>query len=296
MCGQLCSGANLETAISQGVINALPVPESARKALQQADALALDLAHGKRIDKSLLAVVGNVANLIPNIDPGLRSQLVNVAKTGVSLAEGAPPEQALMSALRGGVADSLVSLGSKALPPGVTDVLDKGMAVGNAVLHQARKVEALVGSADKLVKMGEAFAGSNPLVGAARKLCDPSQLRGFDLGQGLTSQAAKLFDVTAARNTLKNQEQALKGFDMALSARVGMVAHPIPTHLPVAAQAAHAMTLGTASQHPANAADILQTMMSKPGAAAGIKLAVSQKACSATTAAAFRATCMHPGA
>jgi hypothetical protein len=297
MCGQLCSGAKLDTALSQAVIEALPVPANAKQALREADALALDLAHGKRLDKALLARAGDVATYIPNIDPQLRAQIANAARTGASIASGATPEQALGAALRNGAADALISLGGRALPREVTDTVAKGLAVGNAVMHQARKVEQLVAGPfqDKLANMGQAFAGVHAIVSEARKICSPPELRGFDVGQGMLSQSAKLFEVTTVRNAL--QGPARKGFDMAIAHRVGIVAHPVPTHLPPAHQAGHAITLGLAANAASNQAAILSSLRaSAGGAAAGMARALERKACAAKTADAFRQTCMHPGA
>jgi len=293
MCGQLCAGAPLDKALSSAVVNALPLPANAKQALTECDAIALDLAHGKRLDKALLSRVGNVATYLPNIDPQLRAQLANVARTGASLASGASPEQALGAALRNGAADSLIAMGTRSLPPAVGNALTQGLALGNGVMHQARKVEALIsgGFPDKLAQMGQQFAQAHPAVAAARKIVSPGELRGFDIGQGLTAQTAKLFELTAVRNALKDSER--KGFDTALAHRIGLVAHPVPTHLSPEHQAGHAIALGIATQHPANKQSIMATVASNGAAAAGAALAMQRKPCSATTAAAFRATCMQ---
>lgn len=290
--GQICSGVPIDRAITHGVIDALPIPGAAKQALNEADSIALDLAHGKRFDKALLGHVGELAKFLP-VDPKLQAQIANVATTGISLAEGVPPEKALMHALQSGAADALISIGGKALPSGVQDVLKKGMAIGNGVVQQARRVEQVMSSQfqGKILDLGKQLAQHTPAVDAARKLVASSELRGFDLGSGLLSQKAELFDVSSLRNGLKDLER--KGFDTAMALRSGLVAHPpLPTLNP-AAQAGHAITLGLGPQAPANRAAIMATLATHVDAKAGMQMALERKPCVATTPAEFRAACMH---
>jgi len=290
--GQICSGVPIDKAITHGVIDALPLPAQAKQALNEADAIALDLAHGKRFDKALLGHVGDLAKFLP-VDPKLQAQLANVATTGISLAEGVPPEKALMHALQSGAADALISVGSQALPAGVQDALKKGLALGNGVVQQARRVEQIVGSGfqSKMLDLGKQLAQKTPAVDAARKLVASGELRGFDLGSGLLSQKAELFDVSSMRNALKDVER--KGFDTAMALRSGLVAHPPPPHIDPKAQAAHAITLGLGPQAPANRAAIMATLAADAAAKAGMQKALERKPCVATTPAEFRAACMH---
>jgi len=293
MCGQLCAGVKPEVAISHAVIDALPLPKLAKDALQEADSIALDLAHGKRVDRTLLAHVGNVANLLPISDAKLKAQLVNAAQTGAALAQGVPVEHALMGALRNGAADALIELGGKTLPAGVKDTISKGMAIGNGVVQQARRVEQLVskGFGDKIIDVGRKFAQQVPAVAHARTLVDAGGMRGFDIGAGLMQNKAKLFDVSSMRNALKDVER--KGFDTALALHIGLVAHPVATHLPPAAAAAKAITLGAAANHPANRAEITRTIVAKsPEALRGVQAALEVRPCVARTPAEFRAACM----
>jgi hypothetical protein len=290
--GQICSGVPIDKAITHGVIDALPIPSQAKQALNEADAIALDLAHGKRFDKALLGHVGELAKFLP-VDAKLQAQIANVATTGISLAEGVPPEKALMHALQSGAADALIAIGGKALPAGVQDVLNKGMAVGTGVVQQARRVEQIMGSQfqGKILDLGKALAAQTPAVDAARKLVASGELRGFDLGSGLLSQKAELFDVSSLRNGLKDLER--KGFDTAMALRSGLVAHPVPTHLDPLAQAGHAIALGLAPQTPANRAAITATISANPFARSGVQAALQLKICAARTPAEFRAACMH---
>jgi hypothetical protein len=290
--GQICSGVPIDKAITHGVIDALPIPGAAKQALQEADSIALELAHGKRFDKTLLGHVGNLAKFLP-VDPKLQAQIANVATTGISLAEGVPPEKALMHALQSGAADALISIGGKVLPAGVQDVLHKGMALGNGVVQQARRVEQLVSGTfqTKVIDLGRQLAQKTPAFDAARKLVASGELRGFDIGSGLLSQQAQLFDVSTLRNHLKDVER--KGFDTAMALRTGLVAHPPLTTLNPATQAAHAITLGLGTQTPANRTAIIATLSAHVDARAGVQQALMQHPCVATTPAEFRAACMH---
>lgn len=242
MAGQIAGGARIDQALSQGVIAALPLDPKAKDALKQADQLALDLAHGKPIDKALLSQVGTIANLLP-IDAKAKAQLASVAKTGASLAQGASPEQALAVALRSGVADTLIGVGSATLPLDVKKAIQTGLAVGSGVVHQARKVEQLTAKSvtDNLVSEGLKLAAQVPAVAEARKLAGAGQ-RGFDIASGLLRQQAKLFDVTTMRTHLSPADQA--GFDRAVAVRVGLVAHPVTPNVHPAVQAAQASAVG----------------------------------------------------
>jgi len=271
MTSQLIHGEKPEKALTDGVIAALPVPETVKGAMHEATNITLDIAHGKRVDKALLAHVQNVAQFLP-IDAKFKTQISTALTAGKSLAEGHDPAQVLTAALQSGVADSLINFAGKDLPKSARTALSIGVSMGAGVVGQIRHANQLTHVVPgKLVQAGVELAKAVPAIGAARKLAGQG-VHGFDLAAGLSSSRAHLFDVHHVRSGLTGADK--QGFDMALSVRIGVVAHPTVGHLSAAAQAGFALTLGMQGHLREDKIAIMQAIVASPSAKVGAEHAV----------------------
>lgn len=276
--GAVVEGKPLDKALTDAAIANLPVSNQVKQAMTEATALTLDLTSGKPLDRTLLARIDNVANMLPAGNP-----LKETIKTGISstkkLAEGASPEKVMATALQSGLGDSLVSMGATKLPTDVQKAIKSGVALGTGVIVQAKKTIQLTQKVpNKLVESGIQLAKAHPLFGAARKIAaTQGGTRGFDLAAGLTQHQAKVFDIATARNSLPAAVDKL-GFDLACATRIGAVTNPKPDTKSAEAHAGHAITMGMQGYLPNRKQVLMATVERIPPAAAGATAAVKEVA------------------
>lgn len=274
MAGQLVHGVKIETALVMSAVSALPVGSEVKSALSTVSSIALDLSHGARIDKTILAHATDAVGVLP-IDAKLKATILGATKTGKALVTG-HPEAALQSALQTATSEGLINIGGDKLPKDVRQAITTGIAVSTGVVHQAAKVVAINPTVvNKLVQSGIQAAKTNPVVQQARTLVKDGA-KGFDAASGLLSQHATMFDVVHLRNTMQGGDK--KGFDAAMALRVGLVAHPPAVTLSPPAQAGHAITLGMQGAPADNKQAIMATLVAHPSASVGAAVAVKQVA------------------
>lgn len=277
--GNIVKGQPLDKALTDGAVHALPIPDSAKKAMTEATALSLDLAHGKRVDRALMARVDGVVGMLPANAP-LRQNLLNGVKAVRDIGQGKNAEQVMMTAIQSGVGDQLISLGAAHLPQKARDGIKSGIALGTGVVHQAHTAVQLTKVVTgKLAETGIQVAKASPVFSEARKIASSkSGSKGFDLATGILSHQAGIFHLSTVRNMLQSPHDKM-GFDMAMATRIGTVTHPKPHKIPSAAvHAGHAITLGMQTYVPERKAAIMATLQANPSAAAGATVAVKQVA------------------
>lgn len=273
--GQIAHGAPLDTTLSQAAINALPIDPKIKKSLSDANSIALDLAHGKPLDAVVLNHTQSIASDLP-IPDIIKQQLNNAAKTGASIIQGVDPTQAMLSTLNAAVGNSLLNIGSQGLPADVIKAIQTGIALANGAVQQNKRLNQLTGGlSGKLTQAGLDLVKSNPVVAEARKLAGQGT-RGFDTASGLASQKASLYDIIAVRDTFKGPDQI--GYDMALSLRNGLVAHPPKPTLSPAAQAGHAITKGLQGHAVPSKQVIIKLLAVHPSASVGATQAIKDVA------------------
>ena len=266
----LAAGQPIGKALLAGVAGALPGGPLAQAAFNQAATLVQDAAQHKKIDLGSLAsgVAGIAGGAI-----GLPKSVTDIAKSsieaGAAIADHKDPFQAVVKAAGEIAGATGVHI---QIPDAIKNAVQSGMAMGTAIVHQAERAKQLLGGANsKLVEIGAQFAHSVPAIAEARRLAGGG-VRGFDLATGLLKHQVLPFDIHTLRSSLSGAD--LKGFDTAMALHTGLVAHPVPAHLPPMAQAGHAIAAG--SQNLASRQAIMAPVMAHPTAAMGANVAVGR--------------------
>lgn len=270
LAGNLAAGQKLDRALTSAVVEALPLDGKVKAGINEASQLALDLGHGKRVDKALLARVQGVAKLLPT--EGLGKEVDAILKNTAKLPAD-KLQAALATTLHTGVANSLIDVGSKGLKKEAKKALQTGIALGVGMTAQSQQAGALGRAAGKLEQAGLDLAKAVPAMGAARALAKGGS-KGFDLGAGITSSRASVFALQVARAKLSGPDKM--GFDMALSARVGLVTQPMHSKASPAAQAGAAVTFGMRDQSATNKTALMKAVATNPSAVVGAKVAVKE--------------------
>jgi hypothetical protein len=257
----LADGQPLDKIAIAAAINAVPGGALAHAAASAAAAGVEAAARGEKFDVNTAA--GALINSLP-LSPQAKTALTNGIRMTADIAQGKPVSTA--------AADALLREGMANLPDAAKKAVQTGMAVQAGQILQAAKAAHLPDIHGKLIESGIQLGKSLPVVGEARKLVG-SGTRGFDLGHGLLSQKARLFDIMHTRSTLSSPHD-LKGFDMALATRIGLVAHPTHPQLSPAAAAGRAITHGVngMARHD-DRAEILTTLKNHPSASVGARVA-----------------------
>lgn len=267
----LMNGQPIDKALAEGVLSAVPGGPLGKSLANVGFSTITSVAKGEPINIETIAksAAGSVINNLP-IPEGSKQALRMCLVSAAAVAHGQNP---VMSPE---VLDAAFREATKMLPSDATKALQTGLAMGTAVVKQGERVVQLAGpTVNKLIESGIQLAHTLPTVDAARKLAGAGT-RGFDLAQGLLQQKASTFDIAHYRATLQGED--LKGFDMALAAKIGMVSHPPHPSLSPAARAGHAITLGMQGAPPTNKAAIMTAVGAHPSASVGAKLAVAQVA------------------
>ena len=256
----LANGQKLDKALMAGAIEALPGGAAAHAIASAAAASVQAAARGEKIDPK--SVGGALFDSLP-VPPDVKQKLAEGAHAAGTIASGktvAPPT----------LQETLAKL-----PPDVRKAYQSGLALGTATVAQAHKLTELDSAAvrNKLAEAGITISKSMPALGEARKLAG-SGVKGFDLALGLLGQHATMLDIQHIRDTLTGPDA--HGFDLAVAAKVGLVAHPIRATLSPAGQAGAAIVHGMQGMTDAGAKTALMSAVTKsPSAAVGAKVALS---------------------
>jgi hypothetical protein len=273
MAGQLAAGKGIDASLGQAAIAALPIDSSIKSSLTDASGIAQDLSHGKPLDATLLNHIGSIAGDLPLPDD-VKRQLDQAIKTGSSVVPGVDPAKAMASTLGAAVGNSLLNHGTQGLPPEVTNAIQTGITLSNAIVQQNKRLDQLThGLSGKLIQSGIDLAKANPTVAEARKLAGQGT-RGFDTASGLMSQQPTLYDIKALRDTFQGADQT--GYDMAMALRNGLVAHPPASNLSPQAQAGHAITKGLQGHAVASKQGIVKVLSLRPSASVGAAQAIKE--------------------
>lgn len=274
--GKVVQGQPLDKAVTDGAIMALPVNNQIKGAMTDATAMALDLAHGQKLDRVLLTKADGIISRLPTGNP-----LKDTLQTGIAatkkVAQGRKVEDIMFASLQSGIGDSLVSMGATKLPSEAQKAIKSGVALGSGIVNQGHRALQLTDKIQgKLAQGGIQLAKAHPMFAEARKIAaSKGGTHGFDVGAGLIEQRAKVFDIATVRNSLKNVNDKL-GFDIACSARIGAVANPKPKTASAAAHAGHAITMGMQSYDPKKKQIMMATIETVPSATVGAKVAVKR--------------------
>lgn len=262
----LANGQPIDKAFLAGVTQALPGGPLAQAAANAAASAVQAAARGEKL--SAQSVSGTLLNSLP-IPPAAKEALMAGAHVAGSVASG--------KNVAGAISDATFKKALTTLPPDIRKAYLSGMALGGATVAQSHRAQELATPSlvNKLVESGIQAAKSTPAIQEARKLVGPG-VRGFDLAQGLLTQHSQPFDIIQARASFKSP-QDLRGFDMGLATRIGLVAHPLNAKLSPAAQAGQALVLGVQGmEHAENRKAIVDTVAAHPSAAVGGKVAAMQ--------------------
>lgn len=257
----LASGQPIDKALLAGAIDAMPGGAMAHAAASAAAHSVQAAARGEKL--SAQSVAGTLLNSLP-VPPGAKEALMAAGHSVGNLASGKTPPQApaLQQTLR-------------TLPPEVQKAYATGLALGTASVLQVKRAQELLSAPvlNKLTESGIQASKAIPAIAEARKLAG-SGTHGFDLAQGLLGQHSTPFDIQHLRASLKGAD--LKGFDMGLATRIGLVANPPRGALSAAAQAGRALVHGIQGLHPQAHSDILKTVQANASASVGGALAAHQ--------------------
>jgi hypothetical protein len=271
--GQIAKGKPIDKALTDGAISALPVSDSAKRAMTEASSLSLELAHGGNvISAAQHARIAAITTVLPPTNP-----LHNNITIGLSLMQKHPEKsQSIMqAALHSGLGDTLVSMGAQHLPPEVQKGIKSGNALGSGIVYQEHKKTGLSKVTGNLVESGVQQSKHHPVFGEARKLATvKNSTHGFDYGNGLLQHQVGMFDVVTARNSLDESQK--HGFDLAAATRIGTVANPKPPMISPAAHAGYAISLGMRSHNPNQKANMMHSIQQNPSASVGATLAVKE--------------------
>ena len=149
-------------------------------------------------------------------------------------------------------------------------------------LQEIHQVSGTVGQVSAAMSKGAAglaqaaapIVANNPIFAAARQSF-PQGVKGFDAAVSLMQHPGTTQDLfDKLRASLSPLDQ--KGFDAAVSAHIGMVAHPIPADAPPAQQAAYAITLGLQGATPDQKSAIVGTLAQTEAGQAGVAAALDK--------------------
>jgi hypothetical protein len=272
MTGNLARGVAPEAAIAKGAIDGIPVAPEVKAAMHQANELAQAIAKGQRVDRAALVVADKAFEHLP-VSSELRKQVKEGISTGRGILTAKNPNELLAVGLQTGLADKLIS--SSGIPKNVHSALVTGMAVGVGKTKQAqRSIEIATSAAGKLIQSGIEQGKVVPAIAEARRLVGAGT-KGFDLGHGIMQMQSSIFDIAAARNMLKTPAD-LKGFDMALSQKIGQVTTRPSPKLSPAAKAGYEMTVGMRGYLVEHKTAMMKSIAANPSASVGATVAVKE--------------------
>lgn len=250
------------------------------------------LAQGQPITAALIA---GVKGALPG-GPAAKA----IFDAAQSVAEGKPIDQVALSSIPGltdmqqkSVAEALriskdVANGKKVDPKTFANVINhlppetqKALSVGVALGHGANLQKTVVKNVSlEDVKgfgsLGKKLAEKNPVIKAGLSSLSNNKLKtGFSVGVGLTANKLQPIQLIAARNKLPPEQK--KGFDLAVSTRIGMVERKIPKSLKTPEEKfGYLATAGISGASVKNKTAMVKTIIKNPAAKKGAALAVKR--------------------
>ena len=269
----IASGKPLDKSLIAGISDALPIPDTAKKALAQAADFTVSLAQGQRVDKALMDRLGDVVNMLP-VSADIKKGLTAGADIGKGLINGKPIADVLKTTLSHTVADVLLDHAKGALPKEAQSALNIGIAMA-----QGKSLQAAVGPQlksivpEKLAAVGDLASKAENIVSSAAKMIPPQAMRGFNIGVGLMKHQINLHQFVVIRNSLSSIEK--KAFDTATSLHIGRVTQPPPkTAVPGITAAAFYMTNGVRGAYMNQKIALLKVATATPEGKAGTIVAL----------------------
>lgn len=261
----LASGQPIDEALKEGVVSAIPGGPAAQAAARAAITGVGAAVRGKKLDVKSMA--GDLVGGLPGMSAEAKQALVQGIELTADIASGKKVDTA--------VAERLLKTGMQQMAPHAQKAFQTGLGLGIAEVQQGFRGAANLRAAGKYAESGIQVAKSLPTVAEARKLA-VGGTKGFDIGQGIMNQRARLFDIVATRGGLTNPKDKM-GFDMALASRIGMVANGADKKLTTPAQAGRVITLGMQGMRSqTNKKIIMKHVVQNPSSTVGAKTAFTQ--------------------
>jgi hypothetical protein len=250
----LSEGRPLSEALVAAIKGAVPGGPIA----QSAFSIAASAAQGKPIDQIALSALP--------ISDAQKTALLTVTNLGRDLAAGKRVDESVFNRVK------------SLLPTELGAALNTGIAVGKGKSLQDSVVKNMSPVILKsLAVTGKDIASKNAVFNAGQSILksQPAVSAGYNVGIAFASKKVRPIDMIAVRKKLTGAQK--KGFDMALSAHVGMVTRPPSTsgkHDPKAQfgyYVTHGMRQATPKHKTAMMREIVKEPIARTGAVAAIK-------------------------
>jgi hypothetical protein len=249
----LAQGQPITKAISEAVKNALPGGPLAKAAFD----VSSSIVAGKPIDQVALAALP--------LPPAQKKALETAVASAKAIAQGKSVSAAAFDAAL------------KQLPADVQKAVSIGVAVGQGQnLQKIAQANVSVDGVANLGKLGASIANANPILKAGGQvLKGATSKQGFAIATGLmNSKGLQPIHVTAIRGKLNSDQK--KGFDMALSAHIGLASGAVPKKGDAKAKFGYAVTHGMQGAPANNKTGMMKVIAADPTARAGAVVAVKQ--------------------
>lgn len=249
----LAQGQPISKAILEGLKGAIPGGPAAKAAFDVSSAVV----SGKAIDQVALAALP--------LNDTQKKALSSALATAKAVASGQRVDHVVFDAAM------------KQLPAEVQKAVNIGVAVGQGQnLQKIAQANINVSAVGNLGKMGAAIANANPILKAGGQvLKDANSKQGFAIATGLMNEKGlKPIHITAIRAKLGPEQK--KGFDMALSAHIGLANSKVPTKGDAKAKFGFVVAQGMQGAPQNNKTGMMKTIAADPAARAGAVVAVNQ--------------------
>jgi hypothetical protein len=174
------------------------------------------------------------------------------------------------------VDDALIKQAEKNLPPDLRKALAVTVAIAQGQQVQKTMLAAVTPDAlNKLSDIGGKIVTTNATLAAGMKIAATADAqKGFRAGIGMMQFALSPMELAAIRGKLKGE--VLKGFDLAVAGKAGMVSAPAVKLATPAAQFAYAATHSVANAEPAIKANVVAKTIAVPEAKVGLVTAAKE--------------------
>jgi hypothetical protein len=171
---------------------------------------------------------------------------------------------------------ALIEQAEKNLPPDLKKALSVSVAIAQGQNVQKAMMTAVTPDAlNKLSSIGATLISSNATLAAGMKLAATADAqKGFRAGVGMMQFALTPMELAAVRGKLKGE--VLKGFDLGVAGKAGMITAPARKLPTPAAQFAYAATQGVKDAPNAIKANVVAKTMAAPQAQIGTVVAAKE--------------------
>jgi hypothetical protein len=241
----LSKGRPITEAVLEAAKGAMPGGPLA----QAAFSTAVAGIQGKPIDQIVLAALP--------IDDTQKKLLATAVNSAKALAEGKRVDEVAMHAAM------------DQLPPDIHKAVQVGVALAQGQKLQKIAKDGLADAVPQLVSLGAKQASENPVFKAGLETVkhDPNMAKGYHLGLGFLQHKVNPTALIHVRANLS--PAALKGFDIAASAKVGQVAKPLPVSIPPAQRFGYYLLQGMHGNKPKNNEAMMRVAAKHPEVKAG---------------------------